>query len=860
MRLGKDQDLAARLRSHEEYHSLTARTMQSLWLRRSTATALVGVMLSLAVTTFPVARVLFAEETTIGEESTKVQAGPAFRRIVLDPSTLTLEGCDATAQLLVHGETQDGNVTDFTHRSSYTSLNPDIVAISPGGIATAINDGQTHVRVAAAGQEYLLAVRVKNSGHRPPIHFENDIVPILNKFGCNGSGCHGKAEGQNGFKLSVFGFDPVADYQALVFEGRGRRVFPAAPDTSLLLEKINGSQPHGGGIRLTRDRPEYRLLRDWIGSGLPFGEATVRQVTSVEVSPRERRLAIGGSQQLRVTARYSDGQSVDVTNLTRFQSNHEGLASVDEAGRITVGKSPGVVAVMATFAGHVDVFQAVIPRSEQMPSDDSPLVFNFIDEHVNDRLRQLRIRPSALCDDHDFLRRVSIDLIGTLPTAAETRDFLTDRSPNRRAKIVDRLLQRSEFADYWALKWSDLLRVDRLELGHKGAYAYYDWIRDSFANNQPLDRFARQLLTAAGPLTEAPAAHFYRVVKKPEEMASTLSQVLLGVRIECAQCHHHPFDRWSQQDYFGMQAYFTQVGFKTGPTGESLTTLANRKTTHPRKAYEIFPYPLGGNMPATATEGDRRRELAEWLVDKNNQWFARNLANRTWAHVMGRGLVEPVDDFRSTNPPSNPKLLDALAEALVDSGFDFRELLRTITASAAYQRSAEVNDTNAKDEQNYSRHLLKPLEAEVLLDAVCQTTGVPEKFSGVPAGSRAIQLWDSGVAHETLKLFGRPIRATACECERVSEPTVSQVLHVLNSPRIQAKLSHAAGTVATLVRQEPQNQALVETLYLTFLARFPTDQQLAAGVAYVESQANRQQAAEDLAWSMLNSVEFLFNH
>jgi len=397
-------------------------------------------------------------------------------------------------------------------------------------------------------------------------------------------------------------------------------------------------------------------------------------------------------------------------------------------------------------------------------------------------------------------------------------------------------------------------------LGRKNAYQYYQWIHDAFARNKPLDQFARSVITAEGPVDENPAAHFYKVVSKPNEMASTVSQVFLGVRIECAQCHHHPFDRWSQTDYYGMQAFFTEVAFKSSSLGNTLVSTGKAKTKHPRTGEAVAAHALAEPVDDAAASGSRRERLAAWMTSGENNWFARNLANRLWAHFMGRGLVEPVDDFRLTNPPSNADLLDALADHLVESKFDQQQLIRLITSSAAYQRSATPNETNRNDGQAYSRFLFKRIDAEVLFDAICQTTGTQEKFRGVPSGSRAIQLWDSEVPHYFLRLFGRPVRATACECERVAEPTVGQVLHVLNSPEIQAKLSHAGGRVARLQRQLSQDDMLVDELYLTFFNRHPAADERAAASDYLQKNADRRLASEDLAWTMLNSLEFLFNH
>lgn len=782
--------------------------------------------------------------------------------ITVDPGDIDLNGPHDRLTLLVHADDARGRRFDATRLAGYHIGDAAVIRVSPQGVVTPLHDGETHIDVRLDSLVERVNVRVSGTQVPPSYHFENDILPILSRFGCNSSGCHGKAEGQNGFKLSVFGFDPAADWTALVTEGRGRRVFPAVPDRSLLLLKAAGGMPHGGGARIDRQSSDYTILRDWIAAGVPKGSADAPRVVSLRITPSERQMQMGDAQQLRVMATDSAGRTLDVTHHARFQSNNEGLAGVSPEGLVTAGHVPGEAAIMASYMGAVDVFRTLIPAAPQQLASPRPPVLNFIDRHVDAKLAKLNIVPSGLCSDGDFLRRASLDIIGTLPTAAETRKFLADTRPDKRARLVDELLQRPEYADYWALKWSDLLRVDRQALGHKPAWHYYRWIRDRIADNAPYDEFVRELLTAEGPLSEAPAGRFYKVVIKPGERSSTISQVFLGVRIECAQCHHHPFDRWSQTDYLGMQAYFTQVTFKATAGRDFLIAANNRATKHPRSGETIFAHPLGAENPTESPEGDRRRELATWMTDPENPWFARALVNRLWAHFAGRGLVEPVDDFRSTNPPSNPELLDALADSFIKSGYDVPALIRTITASRTYQLSSTPNATNELDEQNYSRALFKRLDAEVAFDAVCQVTGTTEKFDGLPDGYRAIQLWDSHVPHDFLKLFGRPLRASPCECERSAEPSVSQVLHVMNSPELQSRLGHAGGRVTQLLRDFPQDNAgLVSELYLTLYARHPSDREQAVAVKYLEThQAHRRQAAEDLMWTMMNTVEFLFNH
>lgn len=694
------------------------------------------------------------------------------------------------------------------------------------------------------------------------LHFGNDILPIFNRYGCNTSGCHGKAEGQNGFKLSVFGFDPAADHEALTHESRGRRVLPSLPDQSLLLLKASGGMPHGGGVRIARNSEDYQTLRRWIASGMPVGRADAPHITRLSVAPSEQVLTLRSRQPLRVTAHYSDGRALDVTRFCRFQSNRESVATVDETGVVTTQDVPGDVAVMAAYLESLAVFTALVPRPEE--SDlPRPAAQNRIDELVDAKLSKLRIVPSPVCDDATFLRRVSLDLIGRLPTPAECRQFLADPAADKRSRVVESLFGRPEYAEYWALKWSDWLRVDRQSLGHRAAYAYYKWIRDSIATNQPFDAFARELLTADGLITDRPAVSFYKVAKDPGDAAAMMCQALLGVRIECAKCHHHPFDRWSQEDYFGMQSYFLPLSFKPSPRGELLVALKKDVARHPRTNAIIPAHPLGAAVPSEDRAGDRRPELAAWLTQPDNPFFARNLANRVWAHFLGRGIVEPIDDVRASNPPTNPELHAALATDLVQSGFDMRQLMRTIIASRTYQSATTVNATNSGDDQNFSRAVMKRLPAEVLLDAICDATGVPEKFEGVPAGVRAVQLWDSQATSYFLTTTGRPSRTTVCECERVGETTVAYVLHALNSPHLEAKFSHDNGRVARLVREHPNGtEPIIEELYLAFFSRLPRDVERQAAVQHLEKAgvAGRQAAVEDLAWSLMNSLEFTFNH
>jgi hypothetical protein len=640
-------------------------------------------------------------------------------------------------------------------------------------------------------------------------------------------------------------------------EGRGRRVFPAAPERSLVLTKASGQVPHGGGIRIPFDSDAYRLIRGWIAAGAPMGSPDAPTVERIRVAPAERVLGMGAMQQFRVVARYSDGRDVDVTHIARFQSNNDAVASVSADGLVKTADVPGEAAVMASFGNEVGVIRVLAPREGAIDYPKLP-VRNFIDPLVDAKLRKLRIIPSAPVEDAEFQRRVYLDVIGTLPTADEVRKFLADTATDTRSKVIDTLLERPEYADYWALKWSDVLRVDRQALGPQGAYAYYKWIRQSIADNTPFDQFARAIVTAEGPIEDWPAGNFYRVVTKPGEAANTLSQVFLGVRIACAECHHHPFDRWSQTDYYGMAAYFSPVSVRPVGTGPAVTLQGEAKARHQRTGVMIAATPLGGK--ATSGKSDRREELAAWITAADNPYFARNLVNRLWAHFLGRGIIEPVDDVRSTNPPTNPELLDALAQKFVASRYDVKAMVRLICNSRVYQTSSTPNETNKRDDQSYSRALFRRPDAEVLMDMVTMSTGVPEKFDGQPLGTRAIQLWDSKVRSYFLRQFGRPTRTSACECDRIAEPNIAQVLHLLNGEFVDHRLRHDGGRIAQWVRTSQSDERILEELFLTFLGRSMKPAEAKLAMDHIQKAKSRREGFEDIGWALLNTKEFLFNH
>ncbi len=719
----------------------------------------------------------------------------------------------------------------------------------------------TRIAVAMWSLSLLLSVSVTLAGDdaAAPVHFENDIIPLFAKLGCNSGGCHGKASGQNGFKLSVFGYDPRADYDALVRQSRGRRVFPADPEQSLLVEKAAALVPHGGGRRCAPGSADHRLLIEWIRQGLPWGDPHAPTLASIRVEPGDSTLAPRAEQSLSVTAVYSDGSKRDVTSAAAYSSNAAAVADVDPEGRIHAGAAPGDAAVTVNYMGQVGVARVLVPRDPNLRLPPDPRFTGEIDRLVWDKLRRIGIAPSETADDAALLRRVSIDLLGTLPEPDDVRSFLADRDPAKRARMIDALLNREEFADYWALQWADVLLVDREALGERGAYEFQQWLRQQMATNRPYGAWVRELITATGNSGEYGPVNFYRAQRTPEELARAVSQAFLGVRLDCAQCHHHPFEKWAQADFYGMAGFFNGLERKdVGRQRELVFHSGYRETTLPLTGAPAPLRPPGGSIVAAA-DIDPRVPLAEWMTASDNPYFARLVANRLWRHFLGRGPVEPVDDLRSTNPASNEPLLAWLAEQVVTEDYDLKAVMRLILNSSVYQLSSAANETNADDAQNYSHFLVKRLPAEVLLDAVCQVTGVPESFPGMTEGTRAIQVWDNRFPSYFLDTFGRSERKTPCECGKSDEPSVAQALHLMNAPEMQARLSSPQGRIAELVERGVARDELVEELCLAAIGRPAGERERDVAERLFAEEAPRD-AAEDFLWALLNSYDFLFVH
>ncbi len=724
----------------------------------------------------------------------------------------------------------------------------------------------------------LLAILFPAAGANAADHkvsFANDVVPILTRAGCNMGVCHAKAGGgQNGFQLSLLGFEPAEDYEHLVMEGRGRRLSVASPEQSLLLLKASAQMPHRGGMRLAKGSAAYETIRTWISQGMPKDEPTSAKLTRLELAPKKGTLKPKQELQLKALARFSDGSVRDVTAQALFESNDKAMAEVTPEGLVKALDIPGKVSVMVRYQDHVNVFSAAIPLGA--PVGTLPAANNFLDDAVFANLKELGIPPSAGCDDATFLRRVTLDIAGRLPTDEEAKAFFANPAKDRRDQWIDELLRSPDYADFFALKWTAVLKNRRDDTSDiVSNFAFHAWVRDSLLANKPYDQFVRELLAATGTVIGNPPVAWYKRVKEPKDQIEDVAQLFLGVRMQCAQCHHHPFERWSQDDYYALAAFFSQVGRKPSDTrGEDLIFhkrgMAASKNI--KSGIPVKPGALGDPVAAIAPDEDPRLRLADWMKDPQNPFFAKALVNRYWKHFFQRGLIEPEDDIRESNPPSNPELLAALEKKFIQSGFDLKDLVRTITRSRAYQLSSIPNQQNGGDRQNYSRYYPRRLAAEVMLDAIDQLAGTQTDFANLPAGTRAVALPDNSYNNSSpfLRVFGRPEGESVCECERVQSSSLAQSLHLLNASDIRGKLASATGRAEKFAQDKRPAQEKIKDLYLVAFARAPKADELKTALAYLaEPQATGQTADpnkatreqyQDLLWALMNTKEFLFNH
>jgi hypothetical protein len=798
-----------------------------------------------------------------------------IKDLAANPAKVKLNSADDAAQLVISAALTSGRMQDLSGDVQYTSGDEKIAKVTKAGRVIPTGNGSTTITAKFADKSVSVAVTAEHVGENLPINFGNQIVPIFSKLTCNSGGCHGKASGQNGFKLSLLGFEPEVDFVALKEEARGRRLFPAAPERSLLLLKATGAAAHGGGKKMDVGSDEYKLIRRWIAAGAPFGTPTDPVVTRISVFPEHRVMTRQNRQQFAVYAHYSDGSTEDITRRAQYESNDQEIATVEASGLVrTLGMS-GEAAVMARYQGHVTAFRATVPLGDSTPKYEFP-VQTVVDQFTLKKWQALGLMPSELASDEQFIRRVSLDITGTLPTPEQVTKFVADKDPKKRDKLVDHLLETPDYQYYFANKWADILRVKRRGQPDRaeGTFAFHNWIREAIARDMPYSEFARGILAASGSEERNPPTVWYKELTNPEQFVDDTAQVFLGLRIACANCHHHPYEKWSQDDYWGLAAFFGKVDRKQLPVPGAqnqqnqhvfVYTKANKgPVTNKRTGKPALIKPLDGEPIESAGDDDPRQKLVDWMVDPKNPFFAKAVANRYWAHFFGRGIVDPLDDMRVTNPPSNPELLDALAKVVVDSNYSLKALIKAICKSRTYQLSSVPNDFNKHDKQTYARYYPKRLGAEVLLDAVCQVTGSPTQFNGLPADKyaphRAIMLPDESFQSYFLDVFGRPQRISACECERVSEANLAQALHLLNSDEVQQKLSRGGSRADQLAQDKRPDAEKVTELFLWAFARKPTAEDLKVALEHIAKyEKTKKVAYENIIWALLNTKEFIFN-
>lgn len=803
------------------------------------------------------------------------------RDFVVTPTGVTLSGNFAQSQLLVTASDAAGQTTDrsddLTSRASYQSSHPAIAAVEPNGRISAVGNGEATITVTIEGTARTVLVKVAEIVERPHVEFLERVEPIISKAGCNSGACHASQHGKGGLKLSVFNYDPDADFASIVRDRMQRRINRLNPAASLLVLKPTQAVAHQGGKRFEAGSPAHQVLTAWVADGTPGPRANSPKVKHLEIHPPRRVSASGQSQQLRVLATYSDGRIRDVTTWARYDSLEPSIVSVTANG-LTQTAARGQGAVMVRFDGQAEVAQFVVPFADSL-NLAGWVDQNFIDTHAAAKFRELGLAPSPLCDDATFLRRIFLDGIGSLPTTEEVVAFLDSTDPEKRRKAIDRVLglrgdpaqdvHNDQYTAYWTLKWADLLKNSSGNLGERNMWAFHNWLRESFRTNKPMDRFVMELLSAKGnPLAVGPANYFL-TARNPTEMGESTAQLLLGVRLACAQCHHHPFEKYGQADYYGFAAFFQRVGSKyLQPqgvlSGESIVIVKMTGEMNAPRIGVVKPTPIDGEPVDHPI--DRRIALAEWLTAPGHDQFARNIANRYMGYLLGRGIVHPVDDVRATNPASNPQLLDALAKDFRANKFDLKQLLRTIMNSRLYQLESQPTAENLSDDRFYSHYPVKRLAAEPLLDAVNYATGMQTRFinpqlgSAVPLGTRAIELPDATYSDPFLNAFGKPKRATVCECERTPDENLSQALHTLNGEVVAAKIADPKGRIARLVSEKHSHEQIVQELYLTTLSRRPTPAELQASREFLLEIGDPAECYQDLLWALLNSKSFLFAH
>lgn len=785
------------------------------------------------------------------------------QRLEAFPANIELEGPNANQQIVVTGYDATGQARDWTHASSLISANPAIAAVNNNTIVPIAN-GTTEIVVQIGETRQVIPVRVASFENKRPIAFESEVLVALSKQGCNSGACHGSPSGKGNFRLSLRAFDRVLDELTLIREDFGRRVNPIDPEQSLLLLKPMMKLTHGGGKQLNKEDAAYKILRDWIAEGAKVDPPGTSRCVKLEVYPGQKRVLrrTDGTQQLSAIANFADGKKRDATRLVAYESTNTEVATVDKLGLVTP-HSRGETVILVRYLEHIESIPLMFVDEVPGFQWTQPAPGNYIDELVNAKLKQLQYLPAPTCSDPVFLRRAYMDVIGILPTIDETNAFLADSATDKRSKLIDQLLQRDEYPKFWALKWGDLLKMTSKLVGSDGVYKYHRWVEAAIRSNMPYDAFARELLSASGSTLSNPAANFYRTSTDMNECVETVSQVFLGARLQCAKCHNHPFERWTQDNYYGLGAFFNRLQRKSSPRpGEMFVwTASTGEVTQPRTGEVMKPWlPRVGSIDPKADE-DRRPAFVDWLVDAKNPFFAKIEANRIWSQMFSRGIVDPIDDFRDSNPPSNEPLLEALAKDFAESGFDRKHLMRTILNSKTYQASSEASEWNEKDKNYFSHQSPRMLSAEQLLDAINHVAGLSQTFAGLPSDMKATQLPAPDVAKNAfLKVFGQPERTTVCACERAEDSNLGMAIELFNGPLVYEKLRDANNRFRKLHAAGRTAQEVIRELYLAALCRPPTETELEASLQHCQSRGDLVSGFEDLCWVLLNTDEFLFQH
>ena len=795
-------------------------------------------------------------------------ADPAIGAIEPFPKNVTLETAADFHQVLVIARFHDAATQDITRQVKATLADPSLAKLE-GTLLKPLKDGATTLHLEYRGLKAEVPVVVKNATTPRPISFQLDVMPVLTSSGCNTGSCHGSARGKDGFHLTLFGFDPQGDHFRLTRENPGRRINLALPEESLLLTKAVGGVPHTGGKLFDTNSAAYQTLVEWIRAGAEYDAGEIAKPTAIQIEPAQLVLKGSGLETpFTVRATYSDGTDRDVTTLSSFSSSNDNSVSIDPRRGLSKSKHRGEAFLLGRFMTFTEVAQAiVIPKNLDYTRPELP-EFNYIDHHVHEKLHKLRVIPSPLCDDETFLRRVFIDIAGKLPEPSEREKFLADPNPKKREALVDDLIARKEFSEMWVMKWAELLQIRTFNNGpqqvsYKAALGYYNWLRDRIAGNVPFNEIVRELLASEGGTFTNPPTNFFQIEQDVLKLTENVAQVFMGTRIQCAQCHNHPFDRWTMDDYYGFASFFAQVKRKPAEDPrERIVFDGGGEVPHLVTKQPVKPRFLGTATPDRFGPKSRREAMADWLTSADNPWFPRNVANIVWAHFFGIGITDPVDDVRISNPPANPELLAALSTKFVEYDYDLRKLVRDICTSRTYQLSSATNETNATDTRNFSRAMVRRIRAEVLLDCISQATATPNKFKGLPLGSRAVQIADGNTSTYFLTTFGRATRATVCSCEVKMEPNLSQALHLLNGDATHNRIQQGR-LVQTMLEQKKSPPDIIRDLYLRTVNREPLPEELAKlldAVAEGKKPAEQQQILNDVFWALLNSKEFIFNH